>query len=85
MLLTSEPCYGLLKTTVSGEIFCFLILRNTVMSSNKETLKICEIGQNKGTFPLLIRFSYLKNFDQIPLKSLKPRTETGFSDHSRQI
>ena len=36
-------------------------------------------------FPLFIRFPYLKTFDEIPPKSLKPRTEIGFSDHSRQI
>ena len=51
----------------------------------KGTLKICEIGSNKGNFPLFIRFPYLKNFDKIPPKSLKPRTEIGFLDNSRQI
>ena len=54
----------------------------TVVSPNKGTLKFCEIGSNKGIFPLFIRFPYLKNFDEIPPKSPKPRTETGFSDQS---
>ena len=56
---------------------------NTVVSPNKGTLKICEIESNKGIFPLFIRFPYLKNFDEIPPKSPKPRTEIGFSDHIR--
>ena len=57
----------------------------TVVSPNKVTLKICEIGPNKGIFPLFIRFLYLKNFDEIPPKGPKPYSEIGFSDHSRQI
>ena len=57
----------------------------TVVSSNKGTLKFCEIGSNKGIFPLFMRFPYLKNFDEITPKSPKPSTEIGFSDHSRQI
>ena len=56
-----------------------------MVSPNKGTLKICEIGSNKGFFPLFIRFPYLEIFDEIPPKSPKPRTEIGFSDHSRQI
>ena len=43
----------------------------TVVSPNKGTLKFCEIGSNKGIFPLVIRFPYLKNFDEIPPKSPK--------------
>ena len=57
----------------------------TVVSPNKGTLKFCEIGSNKGNFPLFMRFPYLKNFDEITPKSPKPSTEIGFSDHSRQI
>ena len=57
----------------------------TVVSPNKGTLKICEIGSNKGIFPLFIRFPYLKYFDEIPQKSPKPRTEIGFTDRSRQL
>ena len=53
-----------------------------MVSPNKGTLKFCEIGSNKGIFPLFIRFPYLKNFEEIPPKSPKPRTETGFSDQS---
>ena len=54
-------------------------------SPNKGTLKFCEIRSNKGIFPLFKRFPYLKNFDEIPSKSPKLRTEIGFSDRSRQI
>ena len=57
----------------------------TVVSPNKGTLEIGEIGSNKGIFPLFMWFPYLKTFDEIPPKSPKPRTEIGFSDHSRQI
>ena len=57
----------------------------TVVSPNKGTLKICEIRSNKGIFPLFIRFPYLKNFDEIPPKSLKSRTEIVFLDNSCQI
>ena len=55
------------------------------MSPNKGGLKICEVGSNKGIFPLFIRFPYLKNFDEIPPKSPKPHTEIGFLDQSRYI
>ena len=56
-----------------------------VVSPNKGTLEIGEIWSNKGIFPLFLRFPYLKTFDKIPPKSPKPRTEIGFSDHTRQI
>ena len=42
---------------------------NTVVGSNKRTLKTREIVSNQGTFPLFIRFPYLENFDEIPPKS----------------
>ena len=36
-----------------------------------------------GVTTVFIRFPYLKNFDEIPQKSPKSRTEIGFSDHIR--
>ena len=54
----------------------------TVVSPNKGTLKIDEIGSNKGIFPLFIQFPCLKTVDEIPPISPKPRTEIGFSDHT---
>ena len=55
-----------------------------MVSPNKGTLKIREIGSNKGIFPLFIRFPYLKNFDEISPKSLKSGTEIDFSDQVRK-
>ena len=58
----------------------FSLLR-IVVSPNEGTLNIWKIRSNKGTFPLFIRFPFFSNFDKIPPKSPKPRTEIGFSDH----
>ena len=39
-------------------------LIDTVVSPNKGTFKIYEIGSKMGILPLFIRFPYLKSFDK---------------------
>ena len=57
------------KTTIWHYFMFFILVVNTfatVVSPNKGTWKICEIGSNKRIFPLFVRFPYLKTFDEIP-------------------